>query len=777
MSIPVPHSSPELKKTRQEGSRHRLSLGTKLPLIIIPLVLIAFVASAFLSIRTAQAALIDVLKNELTLQAESKAELIRANLIWNRSMAVDLAASAEVANYDEAAILKVIQNTLTRNEQIFGSTIAYEPYQFQSDLYYWSPYFSRTSNSELQFTQLGNPTYNYFDWDWYTLPKARRAPVLSPPYFDEGGGEIWMVTWSAPFFDENDTVKGVATADIAFSQTQEIVDQMTVGKNGYAFLLDNHGIILGIGENGGKYQAMVDSMLTAAQQPQTSGWSALISTMMAGNSGFTNAVDVRGQAMFVAYAPVGLDTGWSLGLAFPQAELFQKANPLQATLILYTSLLALVFGVILFLITRSITEPLHRLTQYTSSLTVEQLRLKEGKLPNTIQIRTRDELEDLAEAVNWMATEVARGFETLEEKVADRTRDLERRSLEAETIGKVARNITTVRDLDTLLNNAANVIQEQFKYSHVGIFLVDDLREYAFLRAATGEAGQQMLAQNHRLKIGESGIVGYVTQTGQPRIALDVNRDTAHLRNPLLPDTRSEMTLPLISGSRIIGALDVQSVMEAAFNGSDIQTMQTIADQLAVAIDNVRLIERTQESLNELNALYKDQARKTWRQVAQARPTAFEYDGLNIVAGRQKLPMDMLEQLSGGRSIILRDSLAHKKTKTGEEHTTLLVPLMLQGQLIGTVGIEKVGLSHEWTQDEVSMAENAATQASLALENARLLEETQRRAAKERTIGEISTRIGGLVDIDKILQATIQELSQTLPGAEVAIQFQPKDEG
>jgi GAF domain-containing protein len=279
------------------------------------------------------------------------------------------------------------------------------------------------------------------------------------------------------------------------------------------------------------------------------------------------------------------------------------------------------------------------------------------------------------------------------------------------------------------------------------------------------------------LKIGESGIVGYVTQTGQPRIALDVNRDTAHLRNPLLPDTRSEMTLPLISGSRIIGALDVQSVMEAAFNGSDIQTMQTIADQLAVAIDNVRLIERTQESLNELNALYKDQARKTWRQVAQARPTAFEYDGLNIVAGRQKLPMDMLEQLSGGRSIILRDSLAHKKTKAGEEHTTLLVPLMLQGQLIGTVGIEKVGLSHEWTQDEVSMAENAATQASLALENARLLEETQRRAAKERTIGEISTRIGGLVDIDKILQATIQELSQTLPGAEVAIQFQPKDEG
>jgi GAF domain-containing protein len=286
-----------------------------------------------------------------------------------------------------------------------------------------------------------------------------------------------------------------------------------------------------------------------------------------------------------------------------------------------------------------------------------------------------------------------------------------------------------------------------------------------------------MLAQNHRLKIGASGIVGYVTQTGQPRIALDVSRDTAHFHNPLLPDTRSEMTLPLISGGRIIGALDVQSVMEAAFDSSDIQTMQTLADQLAVAIDNVRQIESTQESLNELNALYKDQARKTWKQVAQARPTAFEYDGLNIVAGRRQLPADILEQLSGGQSVILRDSPTRKKAKTGGARATLLVPLMLQGQLIGTVGIEKADPNHEWTQDELSMAESVATQASLALENARLLEETQRRAAKERTIGEISARIGGLVDIDKILQATVQELSQTLSGAEVAIQFQPKDQG
>jgi len=191
---------------------------------------------------------------------------------------------------------------------------------------------------------------------------------------------------------------------------------------------------------------------------------------------------------------------------------------------------------------------------------------------------------------------------------------------------------------------------------------------------------------------------------------------------------------------------------------------------LAIAITNTRLSERARENLRELNVLYQEKIRNVWKQISQEKQTEFEYDGLNISPLKQGLPRADTEQLAEGRPVVLRGHTASRKAGS-----TLLVPLRLQGQLIGAVGIEKDDPAYEWSQEELSVAENAAAQASLALENARLLEETQRLAAKERTIGEISGRIGGLADIEKILQTTVLELSQTLPGAEVSIQFERRD--
>jgi GAF domain-containing protein len=323
-----------------------------------------------------------------------------------------------------------------------------------------------------------------------------------------------------------------------------------------------------------------------------------------------------------------------------------------------------------------------------------------------------------------------------------------------------------------MLDYASNLIREEFGFYHVGIFLMDDLREYAILRAATGDAGRQMLALNHRLKVGEVGIVGFVTETGRPRVVQNVGADMVHFRNPLLPATRSEMALPLIYGGTSIGALDVQSVKESAFGDSDVKIIQTLADQLAIAITNTRLSEHARENLRELNALYQEKIRNVWKQISQEKQTEFEYDGLKISPLQQGgLPADGTEQLAEGRPVILRG-----QTASGKTGSTLLVPLRLQGQLIGVVGIEKDDPDYEWSQEELSVAENAAAQASLALENARLLEETQRLAAKERAIGEISNRIGGLADIEKILQTTVLELSQTLPGAEVSIQFERREQ-
>jgi GAF domain-containing protein/HAMP domain-containing protein len=755
---------------RGRSQSRRLNLDIKLPLMVIFLLSLAFVVSTFLSIRATRSALIETLKGELTVQTASKAELIRTNLTWTRGVAIDLAASAEIVKYNEDTILKVIHNTLLHNEQIFGSTIAYEPYHFQPGLYYWSPHYNRLSATELKFSQLGNPDYNYFNWDWYTLPKATHMPVLSPPYFNFGGGNIWMVTWSAPFFDESGIFSGVATADIAFTQIQEIINKITVGQKGYAFLLDSKGVILGIGENaGGYYEVMSDSMLTATYSAKGKGWTGLIDAMLAGGTGFADVVDPQGKPVFVSYIPVGLDTGWSLALAFPRDELFQKASAPQNALIFYASLIVIVFGALLYLLTRSLTQPLRRLTQHASQLSADKLQLVGGKLAEPIQINTRDELEDLAEAFNQMSSDLAQAFETLEEKVADRARHLERRSLELETIAEVAREITIIHDLDTLLNASANLIRERFKYYHVGIFLVDERGEFAILRAASSIAAQRMLEQNYKLKVGQEGLVGNVTRTGRAHIALDVGTDAIHFQNPFLPETRSEIALPLRSRSMTIGALDIQTDTQSAFSEQDVKVLQLLADQLSAAIENAQLVQKVEGTFAELNNAYRLQTQSVWQSaINQYERPSYEYDGIQVRAVPRHLASDLLKQLENGEPIITRENDGEKDSRS---KTTLMVPLMVLKQVIGVVGLEREDPDHRWTNEEISIAQAAAIRAGITLENARLLEESQRRAVKERTILEATTRIGSALNIENILYTTAEEIERIINNSEVILQF------
>ncbi len=783
MSTPDIHATSEsvTQPTSQKNTRleqpqlggflnRRLNLGVKLPLFAIILLSLAFVVSTFLSVSATRTALIDTLKNELGTQTESEAEIIRGHLIWTRGVALDLAATAESVNYDEETILKSIRSTLERNEQIFGSTIAYEPYKFNPELYYWSPYYNRVSNIGLEFTQLGNPVYDYFKWDWYTLPKRNRAPVLSPPYFDLGGGNIWMVTWSAPFFDETGNVKGVATADIAFSQVQDLVENIEVGQGGYAFLLDSNGTVLGISQNGwGYYESMLDSMLTDTGSAKSRNWDKVVQEMLNGKTGFIEATDPQGKPVFVAFIPVGLETGWSLALAFPQDEILEKASAPQNTLILYSSVTVVVFGLLLYLLTRSITQPLRRLTRHASQMSAERLQLVGDKLTEAIEIRTGDELEDLAEAFNEMSHDLAQALENLEEKVADRSRHLERRSLELETIAEVAREITIIHDLNTLLNVSANLIRERFKYYHVGIFLVDERGEFAVLRAASSVAAGQMFEQNYKLKVGQEGLVGSVTRTGQAHIALDVGTDAIHFQNPFLPLTRSEITLPLRSRGVTFGALDIQAEVQAAFSEQDVKVLQLLADQLAAAIENAQLVQQVEETFAELNKTYRQQTQSAWHaSINQYEHPGYEYDGLLVRPVPQQLPGGLLKRLENGEPIILMEDNKRKESNTG---TTLMVPLKVLNQVIGVIGLERKDPDHLWTDEEVAIAQAIANRAGITLENARLLEESQRRAIKERTIFDATERISSAANIENILYTTAEEIERVLGSSEVILQL------
>ena len=158
------------------------------------------------------------------------------------------------------------------------------------------------------------------------------------------------------------------------------------------------------------------------------------------------------------------------------------------------------------------------------------------------------------------------------------------------------------------------MINREFGFYHVGIFLLDTAREYAVLSAANSDGGQKMLERSHRLKVGETGMVGYVTSTGKPRVALDTGADAVFFNNPDLPETRSEIALPLRVGDEIIGALDVQSTEPNAFSQEDINVASILADQVSIAIQNARQFEETRRALAESNSLSKQFIQTSWSQ-------------------------------------------------------------------------------------------------------------------------------------------------------------------
>jgi PAS domain S-box-containing protein len=347
---------------------------------------------------------------------------------------------------------------------------------------------------------------------------------------------------------------------------------------------------------------------------------------------------------------------------------------------------------------------------------------------------------------------------------------LERRAVQLRAAAEVARDATTARDLDELLNRAANLVRDRFGFYHVGIFLVDEQGEFAILTAASGQAGQEMLGHGYKLKIGGTGIVSYVTRRGQPRIALDVGADAVHFKNPDLPDTRSELALPFKVGGRVIGALDVQSQQPAAFDEEDVQVLQIMADQLAVAIENVRLVTELQSRLREISILYQSYSRDAWSLAAGGDiAPGYEYDRARVVPLNHPLSPDVVARLQAGQIVTLE---TEQEGDSGRR-STLVAPLMLRGQMIGAVGFEQDDPNRQLSLEDRAVIEAVTSQVALALENARLFEEAQHRASREQLASAVTARIRESLDIDTVLKTAAQEMRQALGLPEVVIRLVP----
>ena len=435
-----------------------------------------------------------------------------------------------------------------------------------------------------------------------------------------------------------------------------------------------------------------------------------------------------------------------------------------------------------FSIARSIIVPIGQLVETTQ-------RVASGDLTARAQVRTGDEIGVLANAFNSMAAQLWELIENLEQRVAERTRDYEeaivrtqqayaqlyeahqklevttyqaqRRAMQLETAAEVSRAATSMLDPDELVRQAVDLIRDRFDLYYAGLFLLDENGRWAVLRAGTGEPGRQMLKAGHKLEVGGRSMVGWCTANARARIALDVGEEAVRFDNPLLPDTRSEMALPLISRGRVAGALDVQSVEAGAFSDEDIAVLQTMADQIAVAIDNARLFTEAQTRLEEVQAAHRSYLRASWDEFLPARETTdYEYVKPGVTLSSDAVWPEVQQVMAQQRTVALSE-LGDGKEEPTLAQSALVAPITLRGQVIGALGLQEAEGARQWTADEIALVEAIADQMALAIENARLFEEAQRRLREITTLYEASQACLSISDQESLLAAIIEAATRT----------------
>jgi GAF domain-containing protein/HAMP domain-containing protein len=414
-------------------------------------------------------------------------------------------------------------------------------------------------------------------------------------------------------------------------------------------------------------------------------------------------------------------------------------------------------------IMNAISQPLIHLATATQ-------RLASGDMTTRIPVENTDELGQVSNAFNQMVEELER------DKLVLNTRSLdlelanklsEKRAQELQAISEISRLISAEQRLDTLLALITRLVSEKFDFYHVGIFLIDNARQFAVLQAANSEAGQQMLERGHKLEVGQMGIVGNVAHTSQARIALDVGSDAVYFDNPDLPNTRSEMALPLNLRGQTLGVLDVQSLTPGAFNESDANTLGILADHIAIAIDNARLFEQSRLALSEVQTLYRQYQAQEW-DAFMKQENKIGYHQLSIGGKVLEKPLQSDEI----QDVIARGEILVINSNLGKSESSMVVPVKLRGQVIGVLKIKAPTTNRTWNQDEINLAEAISERLAIALDNARLLQDSQRRAAKEQKIGDVTAKIGASINMRSMLRTAVEELGRALPGSEVVIQFE-----
>ncbi|MFQ5575897.1 MAG: ATP-binding protein [Anaerolineae bacterium] len=559
--------------------------------------------------------------------------------------------------------------------------------------------------------------YYFGDQPWWPDMWQGRAKsvFIGNPQVTPGGAHT-TIDIAIPLYSAGEQVQaGVIFARFKIDNLRIFADFAATGQVDRLYLVNSEGLILHSSEadqTGGRIPQEVQDSISAFPfqwgiDPDQTG---------------QNIIHSHATLLGTEDQPSLETLSWTIIMEQTQANALQVVNRLTQTAILGG---LLVIALALFMArwtAQRVTEPIETLTQIATGMAESRLTWQ-APVVGPVEFRM------LAQAFNTMTGRLRDLIDTLESRIKERTQSLE-------TSSEIGRQITAMLNLDELLRYVVNRIQTEFKYYHTHIYLVEEETGDLVMAEGSGDAGRLLKEKGHRLRAGE-GIVGTVESTGESFVSNNVGEVINFVPNPLLPYTKSEMAVPLRKGNQVLGVLDIQSEELNRFKGADISLMQSLGNQLAVAIDNARLLAQTQTALNEVGRLNRRLTREVWEEFGAGVTTSgYRFKG----GAKTKLEPDSEAWLlpmkeAAEQKRLVEEVVADNGRQNGRE---VAVPLVLRGEVIGMLGVKRDS-PQKWAEEELAVVEAVAGQTALALENARLSKEQDRTIVQLKEVDRLKS--------------------------------------
>ena len=549
---------------------------------------------------------------------------------------------------------------------------------------------------------------------------------IGPVYIDEVTYEPLMVM-AVPVQDIFGDFQGTLVAEVNLKFMWDLVDRLEVGETGVAYVVDRQGNLLAYRD------------VTRVLAGENLSHLAEVAEFVAREDTFSEleeegvpvSTGINGTRVLATYVPLGTPD-WAVVTELPMVEAYEKVIRnivIAGGIILIVALLAAVAGAFLA----------RRLASPILDLSITATKIAEGDIDLQAAAEGPTEVARLGQAFNTMTGHLRNLIDSLEDRVYERTRALE-------TSADISSRLISIRDLDELLRYVVSHLQTEFNFYHAHIYLIEGETGDLVMVEGSGEVGRQLKEKGHRLEAGQ-GIVGTVASTNEAFLSNNVDNLLNFVRNPLLPETRSELAVPLRKGNDVLGVLDIQSEQLNHFSQSDLSLMQAIANQTAIAVDNARLLSQTQVALNKVEQLNRQLTGEVWEQAIEAQPaTGYRFiKGISLPITRQAdMWLPPMQQAAIKKQVVKEIHPGNGEPARSE----LAVPLILRGQVIGSLGLKREEAA-DWNEDELTAVESVANQITLALENARLSEE------QAKTIVQLK-------DVDRLKSEFLTSMSHEL---------------